>query len=78
MSKRGQEPAYPVPEIEDRTGDLIPAQLQGISVRLRIASEQMAGMWSNPSMSDDLNIPGMAHYALKAADALLAAEEETR
>ena len=79
MSKRGQGPAYPVSRngfVSDSDGKAV-GEGYGMSIRQRIASEQMAAFISGYGRgAEALNADKVAGLAFVAADALLAAEED--
>ncbi len=76
-------PAYPGPyevdgERKDNNGPWYQAKIKvngtGLPIRLELAARMMAGNMGNPECSGELSV--FADYALKAADALIAAYNE--
>lgn len=75
MTNRGNEPAYPVPAYLDKADEtgtkLIVMASDGMTIRQKTASDQMAGLNANPAYNDE-SCDEMAKIACESADDLLA------
>lgn len=78
--KKGTEPAFPI--LEEYEGNYGPVKNTyfGISTRLKIASDAMDGILSNPGCAPttDEHFANIVEDALRFADLLIEQEEKTR
>lgn len=79
--KKGQEPAFPmIEEMTSNYGDKYWQTTPGMSTRLKIASDAIDGILSNPGCAPtkDEHFMNIVEDALRFADLLIEQEEKTR